>query len=428
VTHRVRLAELRQQVEALYRLESRRVLATLIRLLGDFDLAEEALQDAFAAALEQWPRDGVPANPRAWLVSTGRFKAIDRLRRRARFDAMLGQLAARLDDQAPDPAELDEELLADDRLRLIFTCCHPALPPDAQVAMTLREVCGLTTEEIARAFLTAPPTVAQRIVRAKARIRDARIPYEVPSPAELPDRLEPVLRVVYLIFTEGYAPAAGDAVVRADLADEAIRLGRLLVDLLPEPEPEALGLLALLLLQNARRAARATAEGDLVLLPDQDRDRWDRAQIAEAAELLRRAGSSGRVGPYTLQAAIAAAHAEAPTAEATDWDRIVRLYDRLTRADPSPVVELNQAVAVAMRDGPAAGLARIDAILARGQLGTYPLAHAARADLLRRLGRTGDARAAYQRALALTGHEPQRRFLQRRLRDLDHPVGGDGQP
>jgi RNA polymerase sigma-70 factor, ECF subfamily len=428
VTHPAHHAELRERLEGLYRLESRRVLATLIRLLGDFDLAEEALQDAFAAALEQWPRDGVPANPRAWLVSTGRFKAIDRLRRRARFDAMLGQLAARLDDQAPDPAELDEELLADDRLRLIFTCCHPALPPDAQVAMTLREVCGLTTEEIARAFLTAPPTVAQRIVRAKARIRDARIPYEVPSPAELPDRLEPVLRVVYLIFTEGYAPAAGDAVVRADLADEAIRLGRLLVDLLPEPEPEALGLLALLLLQNARRAARATAEGDLVLLPDQDRDRWDRDQIAEAAELLRRAGSSGRVGPYTLQAAIAAAHAEAPTAEATDWDRIVRLYDRLARADPSPVVELNQAVAVAMRDGPAAGLARIDAILARGQLGTYPLAHAARADLLRRLGRTGDARAAYQRALALTGHEPQRRFLQRRLRDLDHPVGGDGQP
>jgi RNA polymerase sigma-70 factor (ECF subfamily) len=428
VTHPAHHAELRERLEGLYRLESRRVLATLIRLLGDFDLAEEALQDAFAAAIEQWPRDGVPANPRAWLVSTGRFKAIDRLRRRARFDAMLGQLAARLDDQAPDPAELDEELLADDRLRLIFTCCHPALPPDAQVAMTLREVCGLTTEEIARAFLTAPPTVAQRIVRAKARIRDARIPYEVPSPAELPDRLEPVLRVVYLIFTEGYAPAAGDAVVRADLADEAIRLGRLLVDLLPEPEPEALGLLALLLLQNARRAARATAEGDLVLLPDQDRDRWDRDQIAEAAELLRRAGSSGRVGPYTLQAAIAAAHAEAPTAEATDWDRIVRLYDRLARADPSPVVELNQAVAVAMRDGPAAGLARIDAILARGQLGTYPLAHAARADLLRRLGRTGDARAAYQRALALTGHEPQRRFLQRRLRDLDRPVGGDGQP
>jgi RNA polymerase sigma-70 factor (ECF subfamily) len=428
VTHPAHHPELRERLEGLYRLESRRVLATLIRLLGDFDLAEEALQDAFAAAIEQWPRDGVPANPRAWLVSTGRFKAIDRLRRRARFDAMLGQLAARLDDQAPDPAELDEELLADDRLRLIFTCCHPALPPDAQVAMTLREVCGLTTEEIARAFLTAPPTVAQRIVRAKARIRDARIPYEVPSPAELPDRLEPVLRVVYLIFTEGYAPAAGDAVVRADLADEAIRLGRLLVDLLPEPEPEALGLLALLLLQNARRAARATAEGDLVLLPDQDRDRWDRDQIAEAAELLRRAGSSGRVGPYTLQAAIAAAHAEAPTAEATDWDRIVRLYDRLARADPSPVVELNQAVAVAMRDGPAAGLARIDAILARGQLGTYPLAHAARADLLRRLGRTGDARAAYQRALALTGHEPQRRFLQRRLRDLDRPVGGDGQP
>jgi RNA polymerase sigma-70 factor, ECF subfamily len=426
VTHPARQAELRERLAGLYRAESRRVLATLVRLLGDFDLAEEALQDAFAAAMEQWPLHGIPANPRAWLISTGRFKAIDRLRRRARFDALLGELAARLDEQAPDPAEQEDELLEDDRLRLIFTCCHPALPPDAQVAMTLREVCGLTTEEIARAFLTAPATVAQRIVRAKARIRDARIPYEVPSPAELPNRLEPVLRVVYLIFTEGYAPAAGDAVLRADLADEAIRLGRLLVDLLPEPEPEALGLLALLLLQHSRRAARATADGELVLLPDQDRSLWDRDQIAEAAGLLRRASASGRIGPYTLQAAIAAVHAEAPTAEATDWDRIVRLYDLLARADPSPVVELNRAVAVAMRDGPATGLPLIDAILARGQLETYPLAHAARADLLRRLGRVPEARASYRRALDLSRQEPQRRFLRRRLRELGHPADDDG--
>jgi RNA polymerase sigma-70 factor, ECF subfamily len=425
VTDPAHHAELREQLEGLYRAESRRVLATLVRLLGDFDLAEEALQDAFAAAMEQWRRDGIPANPRSWLISTGRFKAIDRLRRRARFDALLGELAAQLDGQAPDPAERADEPLEDDRLRLIFTCCHPALSPDAQVAMTLREVCGLTTEEIARAFLTAAPTVAQRIVRAKAKIRDERIPYEVPSPAELPDRLEPVLRVVYLIFTEGYAPAAGDAVLRADLADEAIRLGRLLADLLPEPEPEVLGLLALLLLQDSRRAARATADGELVLLPDQDRSLWDRDQITEAAGLLRRAGASDRIGPYTLQAAIAAAHAEAPTAEATDWDRIVRMYDLLTRADPSPVIELNRAVAVAMRDGPATGLALIDAILVRGRLDTYPLAHAARADLLRRLGRTAEARAAYQRALALGNQEPQRRFLRRRLRELGRPAGDD---
>jgi RNA polymerase sigma-70 factor (ECF subfamily) len=404
----------RERIERLYRSESRQVLATLIRLLGDFDLAEEALQDAFTAALEQWPRDGAPANPRAWLISTGRFKAIDRLRRRARFDAMLGELAARLDDRAgPDPAERDDLVLEDDRLRLIFTCCHPALPPDAQVAMTLREVCGLTTEEIAGAFLTGPPTVAQRIVRAKARIRAARIPYEVPPREELAGRLEPVLRVVYLVFTQGYAPASGDSVVRADLAEEAIRLGRLLVELLPEPE--ALGLLALMLLQDSRRAARSSPEGDLVLLEDQDRSRWDRGRIAEGTALLERAVSSGQVGPYTLQAAIAAAHAEAPTAAATDWDRIVGLYDLLARADPSPVVELNRAVAVAMRDGPAAGLALVDAILGRGQLQAYHLAHAARADLLRRLGRTAEARAAYRRALELARQEPERRFLKRRL-------------
>ena len=408
--------EPRARIERLYRSESRRVLATLIRVLGDFDLAEEALQDAFTAALAQWPRDGLPANPRAWLVSTGRFKAIDRLRRRARFDAALGELAARLDDQAPDPAGQDDQLLEDDRLRLIFTCCHPALSPDAQVAMTLREVCGLTTEEVAHGFLTGPPTVAQRIVRAKAKIRAAGIPYAVPAPAELADRLEIVLQVVYLVFTQGYGPASGDAVVRPDLADEAIRLGRLVAELLPEPE--ALGLLALLLLQDSRRAARATADGELILLADQDRSRWDHARIAEGAALLRQAISSGEVGPFTLQTAIAAAHAEAPTAEATDWDRIVSLYDLLVRADPSPVVELNRAVAVAMRDGPAGGLALIDALLAAGQLGGYHLAHAARADLLRRLGRPDDARAAYRRALDLTRQGPERRFLERRLREL----------
>jgi RNA polymerase sigma-70 factor, ECF subfamily len=418
--------ELRQRIDSLYRSESRRVLATLIRLLGDFDLAEEALQDAFVAAVERWPRDGPPANPRAWLISTGRFKAIDRLRRRSRFDRMLGELAARLDDQpAPDPAEQDDQALEDDRLRLIFTCCHPALSPDAQVAMTLREVCGLTTEEIARAFLSAPPTVAQRIVRAKAKIRAARIPYEVPPLGQLTDRLDTVLHVVYLVFTEGYAPASGDVAVRPELADEAIRLGRLLVELLPEPE--VLGLLALMLLQDSRRAARTSAGGDLVLLADQDRSRWDQGRIAEGAALLERAISSGQAGSYTLQAAIAATHARAPTAEATDWDRIVGLYDLLARADPSPVVELNRAVAVAMRDGPAAGLALVDAVLARGQLDAYHLAHATRADLLRRLGLTADALAAYRRALELTRQEPQRRFIERRLDELARgPGGGDG--
>jgi RNA polymerase sigma-70 factor, ECF subfamily len=410
-------ADLRARIDRLYRSESRRVLATLIRLLGDFDLAEEALQDAFAAAIEQWPGDGIPAKPRAWLISTGRFKAIDRLRRRSRFDVMLGELAARLDSQAAfDPAERDDQSVEDDRLRLIFTCCHPALSPDAQVAMTLREVCGLTTEEIARAFLTGPPTVAQRIVRAKAKIRAARLPYAVPPSDELADRLETVLHVVYLVFTEGYAPASGDSVVRTDLADEATRLGRLLVELLPEPE--ALGLLALMLLQDSRRAARTSPDGDLILLPDQDRSRWDRGRIAEGAALFERAISSGQLGSYGLQAAIALAHAEAPAAEATDWDRIVGLYDLLARADPSPVIELNRAVAVSMRDGPSSGLALVDAILARGQLGDYQLAHAARADLLRRLGRTAEARAAYRRALELTRQEPQRRFIERRLDEL----------
>ncbi len=406
----------REMVDAVYRAESRRVLATLIRLLGDFDLAEEALHDACRAALEQWPRDGVPASPRAWLVSTGRFKAIDGMRRRARFEASLPELAEQLDATARDGAELDDEAVEDDRLRLIFTCCHPALSPDAQVAMTLREVCGLTTDEIARAFLTTAPTVAQRIVRAKAKIRAARIPYEVPSETELPDRLDAVLRVVYLVFNEGYSASSGGSLTRHDLSSEAIRLGRLLMELLPEPE--AVGLLALMLLHDSRRAARTSPTGDLILLEDQDRSLWNRDQIAEGAAFVTRALSSGRVGPYTLQAAIAAVHAEAPSPAATDWAQIVGLYDVLVRADPSPVVELNRAAAVAMRDGPLAGLTLIDAILGRGDLGNYHLAHAARADLCRRLGRTAEARASYKRALGLTQQEPERRFLKRRLGEL----------
>src|SRR6184192_4890856 len=402
-------------VDAVYRSDSRRVLATLIRLLGDFDLAEEALSDAFAAAIERWPRDGVPANPRAWLVSAGRFKAIDAVRRRARFDASLGELVARLDDPAPAPA-LDDEGVEDDRLRLIFTCCHPALPPDAQIALTLREVCGLTTEEIARAFLTGPPTVAQRIVRAKAKIRDARIPYEVPVRGDLPGRLDTVLHVIYLVFNEGYSASAGSSLTRPDLSGEAIRLGRLLLDLLAEPE--ALGLLSLMLLHESRRTARTSPAGELVLLGDQDRSLWNREQIAEGSALVERALASRRSGPYTLQAAIAAVHAQAPTAAATDWGRIVGLYDVLARADPSPVVELNRAAAVAMRDGPLAGLILIDGILARGDLADYYLAHSARADLCRRLGRTTEARASYERALRLTQQEPERRFLERRLGEL----------
>jgi len=403
-------------VDAVYRSDSRRVLATLIRLLGDFELAEEALHDAFAAAVERWPRDGVPAKPRAWLVSAGRFKAIDAMRRRARFDASQAELAERLDAPSSDPAGWEDEGVEDDRLRLIFTCCHPALPPDAQVALTLREVCGLTTEEIAHAFLTAPPTVAQRIVRAKTKIRDARIPYQVPSRAELPDRLDTVLHVVYLVFNEGYSASSGASLTRHDLSGEAIRLGRLLIELLPEPE--AVGLLALMLLHESRRAARTSPAGELVLLGDQDRSRWNRDQIAEGAALVERALSSRRFGPFTLQAAIAAVHAEAPSAAATDWAQIVGLYDVLVRADPSPVVELNRAAAVAMRDGPSAGLGLIDAILARGDLGDYHLAHSARADLCRRLGRTAEARASYERALGLTRQAPERRFLERRLGEL----------
>ncbi|HUF35596.1 MAG TPA: RNA polymerase sigma factor [Gemmatimonadales bacterium] len=406
----------RQAVDTLYRAESRRVLATLIRLLGDFDMAEEALHDAFAAAVERWPRDGVPANPRAWLVSAGRFKAIDGLRRRARFDASAGEVAERLHPPGDDPSALDDESVADDRLRLIFTCCHPALAPEAQVALTLREVCDLTTEEIARAFLSPTPTVAQRIVRAKAKIRTARIPYRVPARAELPERLEAVLQVIYLVFNEGYFASSGAELTRGDLSGEAIRLGRLLVELLPEPEAE--GLLALMLLHESRRPARATPGGEIVLLDEQDRSRWDRELIAEGLALVRRALASSGFGAYTLQAAIAAAHAEAPRAAATDWARIVDLYDVLARATPSPVVDLNRAAAVAMRDGPAAGLALIEPLLARGELDDYHLAHAARADLCRRLGRREDARASYRRALELARQEPERRFLERRLAEL----------
>jgi RNA polymerase sigma-70 factor (ECF subfamily) len=403
----------REAVDAVYRTESRAVLATLIRLLGDFDVAEEALHEAFRAALEKWPRDGVPGNPRAWLVSAGRFKAIDQIRRQSRFEP----LDTDVHDMAGDDGTFsDVESVEDDRLRLIFTCCHPALAPDAQVALTLREVCGLTTEEIASAFLTPAPTLAQRIVRAKAKIRDARVPYEVPAAAELPERLEPVLRTIYLVFNEGYAASSGAALTRHDLSGEAIRLGRLLIELLPDPE--AIGLLALMLLHDSRRAARTTPSGELVLLDEQDRSLWDRAQIEEGVALVERSLALRSVGPYALQAAIAAVHAQAQGAEATDWSEIVGLYDLLLRIEPSPIIELNRAVAVAMRDGPEAGLVLVDALLERGELEDYRLAHAARADLNRRLGRTADARAAYERALALTRQGAEQRFLQRRLAEL----------
>jgi RNA polymerase sigma-70 factor (ECF subfamily) len=403
-------------VEATYRAESRRVLATLIHLLGDFDRAEEALHDAFMAAVEQWPRDGVPANPRAWLVSTGRFKAIDTMRRRARFDESVSELADRLDGVAVEPALWDEQSIEDDRLRLIFTCCHPALAADARIALTMREVCGLTTEEIARAFLTAAPTIAKRIVRAKAKIRDARIPYEVPSQSELAPRLDAVLQVIYLVFTEGYSASSGRSLTRPDLSGEAIRLGRLLVELLPEPESQ--GLLALMLLQESRRGARTSPEGDLVLLDDQDRSLWNRDLIDEGIALVEQAVASKRFGHYTLEAAIAATHAEARGAAATDWAQIVALYDALLSVNPSPVVELNRAVAVAMRNGPQAGLMLIDGILARGELENYYLAHSARADFYRRLGEVEQARASYEKALGLARSEVARRFLARRLEEL----------
>jgi RNA polymerase sigma-70 factor (ECF subfamily) len=415
--------QVRETVDAVYRSESRRVLASLIRLLGDFDLAEDALHDAFRAALEQWSRDGVPANPRAWLVSAGRFKAIDAMRRRARFDALQKDLVEHFDAEASDLVELDDERVADDQLRLIFTCCHPALAPEARMALTLREVCGLTTEEIARAFLTTPSTLAQRIVRAKSKIRDARIPYQVPSRDELPDRLDTVLHVIYLVFNEGYSASSGESLTRPDISGEAIRLGRLLMELLPEPEVN--GLLALMLLHESRRIARTSPSGDLVLLEDQDRSLWNRDHIAEGLALVERALSSQRFGPYTIQAAIAAVHAQAPTAAETDWAQIVALYNVLLQAGPSPVIELNRAAAVAMRDGPLAGLELIDDILSRGDLADYHLAHSARADLCRRLGRTKEARAAYERALSLTQQEPERRFLERRLAELQSRQGDE---
>jgi RNA polymerase sigma-70 factor, ECF subfamily len=406
----------RERIDEIYRSDSRRVLATLIRLLGDFDRAEEAMHDAFAAALEAWTADGVPANPRAWLVSTGRFKAIDRLRRSARFDAAVAAMANEIEASIPPGFDHDGAEVEDDRLRLIFTCCHPALGADARIALTLREVCGLETEQIAHAFLTSPPTLAQRIVRAKTKIRDAGIPYQVPSREDLSSRLDAVLHVIYLVFNEGYSASAGDALTRPDLSAEAIRLGRLLVELLPEPE--AVGLLALMLLHDARRAARTSPDGEIVLLDQQDRTLWNRGQIAEGVALVGCALSSRRAGPYSLQAAIAALHAEARDAATTDWRQIVGLYDVLLRLDPSPVVELNRAAAIAMSDGPAAGLALIDALLGRGDLADYHLAFSAKADLCRRLGRTADAIAAYERALTLTMQAPERRFIERRIAQL----------
>jgi RNA polymerase sigma-70 factor (ECF subfamily) len=414
--------QIRELLDSLYRVDSRRILATLIRLLGDFDLAEEAMHEAFAAALDTWPQAGVPDNPRPWLISTARFKTIDTLRRRARFDASQDELVRYLEAQSNsagksnDEDSLENDGLEDDRLRLIFTCCHPSLAPEARVALTLREVCGLTTEEIAKAFLTTPRTLAQRIVRAKAKIRDTPIRYEVPSPQELPDRLGAVLQVIYLVFNEGYSAAAGAEVTRAELTGEAIRLGRLLTDL--QPEPEVIGLLALMLLQESRRAARTSPAGELILLENQDRSLWNREQITEGVALLEKALKSRRFGPYTLQAAIAAVHAETESAAATDWGQIVAIYDQLVRIQPSPVVHLNRAVAIAMRDGPEVGLTHIDAVLEDGELTDYYLAHSARADMCRRLGRTAEARSSYEKALALTQQEPERQFLQERIRQL----------
>ncbi|MGH9705654.1 MAG: RNA polymerase sigma factor [Candidatus Acidiferrales bacterium] len=409
--------QIRELLDSLYRVDSGRILATLIRLLGDFDLAEEAMHEAFAAALSLWPKNGVPHNPRPWLISTARFKAIDTLRRRARFDASQDQLVRSLEAQSGSEQEsAEEDAIDDDRLRLIFTCCHPSLAPEAHVALTLREVCGLTTEEIAKAFLVTPRTLAQRIVRAKAVIRDKAIPYQVPTPQELPERLSAVLQVIYLVFNEGYSAAAGAEVTRAELTGEAIRLGRLLIELLPEPE--VIGLLSLMLLQESRRAARTSPAGELILLENQDRSLWHREQIAEGVTLLGKALQSRRFGSYTLQAAIAAVHAEAESVALTDWRRIVALYDQLARIQPSPVVQLNRAVAMAMRDGPEAGLTHIDAVLEQGELANYYLAHSARADMCRRLGRTSEALSSYEKALALTQQEPERQFLQERIRQL----------
>ncbi len=414
--HKASERDVRETLDNVYKTESRRILATLIRLLGDFDRAEDALHDAFAVAAEQWLREGIPANPRAWLVSTGRFKAIDSMRRNARFDSTLDDVAENIEADSADPHELMDLTIEDDELRLIFTCCHPALSPEARVALTLREVCDLTTEEIAHAFLTTPTTLAQRIVRAKSKIRDAHIPYQVPAPNELSERLDTVLQVIYLVFNEGYSASSGDTVTRADLSGEAIRLGRLLVQLLPEPE--VTGLLALMLLQESHRAARTAPNGDLILLEDQDRSLWNREQIEEGVALVQKALSSGRFGPYAIQAAIAAVHAEAPQASETDWSEIVGLYDVLLKAGASPVIELNRAVAVAMRDGPQAGLDLIEPILARGELSDYHLAHAALAELYRRVGNRQNAEVSYRRALALAKQEPERRFLERRLSKL----------
>ena len=407
--------QIRDELDSLYRVDSGRILATLIRLLGDFDLAEEAMHEAFAAALSLWPTSGVPANPRPWLISTARFKAIDTLRRRSRFDGAQKDLALYLEARLSEAPHEDEEI-ADDRLRLVFTCCHPALPPEGQLALTLREVCGLTTEEIAKAFLTTPSALAQRIVRAKTKIRETPIPYEVPTPQELPERLGAVLQVVYLVFNEGYSAAAGAEVTRGELTSEAIRLGRLLTEL--RPEPEVFGLLSLMLLQESRRAARTSPTGELILLENQNRSLWNREQIAEGVSLLEKSLESRRFGVYTLQAAIAALHAQAESVSATDWPQIVALYDRLAQIQPSPVVQLNRAVAVAMRDGPEAGLAHIDAALENNELANYYLAHSARADMCRRLGRTAEARSSYEQALALTQQEPERQFLQERIRQL----------
>ena len=408
-----------KSIESIYRAESRRVFATLVRILGDFDVAEEALHDSFESALKQWPQTGIPANPRAWLISAGRFKGIDALRSRARFDASLAEISHRIDLTARDPTADDEEVFGDDRLRLIFICCHPALPRESHVPLTLREICGLSTEQIARTFLVSAPTIAQRIVRAKAKIKAAKIPYQIPSRQDLPDRLDGVMQVIYLIFTEGYAASFGQSVTRTELSGEAIRLGRLLMELVPEQE--VVGLVALMLLQESRHAARSAANGDVILLEDQDRTLWDQDKIAEGVKLVEKAISSGRLGPYILQAAIAAVHAQAKNADQTDWSQIVALYGLLLRAEPSPIVELNRAVAIAMRDGPDAGLALIEQIVSRGDLVNYHLSHAARGELYRRSGKLADAKAAYAKALELVSQEPERRFLQDRLRSLQHP-------